>query len=78
MSLDDENLEREIKRGEAITKTAGTIIDQGRLTLDYQKHFSETLGDSIVEMPLIGLTDRATAEQNVSLKKRIKRLESYK
>lgn len=57
-SLTDEELEKEIKRSEAVQKVAKTIIDNGALALQAKKHFDEYGIDNNVEIPLLGITDK--------------------
>ena len=57
-SLDDTQLEKEIKRSEAVQKVAKTIIDNGTLALQAKKHFDEYGIDNNVEIPLLGITDK--------------------
>lgn len=54
--LTDEELDKEIKKSEAIQKVAKTIIDNAALALQAQKHFDEYGIDRKVEMPLLGMT----------------------
>lgn len=56
--LTDEELDKEIKKSEAIQKVAKTIIDNATLALQAQKHFDEYGIDRKVEMPLLGMTDK--------------------
>lgn len=56
--LTDEELDKEIKKSEAIQKVAKTIIDNAALALQAQKHFDEYGIDRKVEMPLLGMTDK--------------------
>lgn len=54
----DEELEQEIKRNEAITKTAKVIIENANIALQAQKHFDD-LGNNIkVDIPLLGTNGR--------------------
>ena len=55
--LSEEELEREIKRSEAIQKVAKNIIDNGALALQAQKHFDEYGIEKRVALPLFGVTD---------------------
>ena len=51
--LNEDQLEKEIKRSEAMQKVAKNIIDNNKLALDAQKHFDEMgLGIS-VSIPLL-------------------------
>ena len=56
--LSAEELEKEIKRSEAVQKVAKTIIDNGSLALQAKKHFDEYGIEQRVEMPLLGITDK--------------------
>jgi hypothetical protein len=55
-SLSEEELEKEIKRSDAVQKVAKTIIDNGALALQAQKHFSEYGREEKIDMPLLGIT----------------------
>ena len=55
--LTNEELEKEIKRSEAVQKVAKTIIENGALALQAQKHFDEYGVERNVAMPLLGMTD---------------------
>lgn len=57
-SLSSEELDKEIKRSEAVQKVAKTIIDNGTLALQAKKHFDEYGIDSNVEIPLLGIADK--------------------
>lgn len=56
--LTDEELEKEIKRSEAVQKVAKTIIDNGTLALNAKKHLDEYGAGQNVELPLLGMTDK--------------------
>lgn len=77
LDINDENMEREIERSEQIAKTAKTIIEQGQLALQYQKHMDDMGYGQIVETPLIGMADSGLVEENDNLRKKVKRYESY-
>ena len=57
-SLDDTQLEKEIKRSEAVQKVAKTIIDNGTLALQAKKHLDEYGKGDMVELPMLGLTSK--------------------
>lgn len=57
-SLDQENLEKEIKRSETVTKMAKTIIDNGNLALQAKKHLDEYGQGDKCEIPLLGITNK--------------------
>ena len=56
--LNSEELEREIKRSEAVQKIAKTIIDNGALALSAKKHFDEYGIETSVEVPFLGFTSK--------------------
>lgn len=56
--LDETKLESEIKRSEAITKIARTIIDNGALTLQVKKHLDEYGAGDKLETPLFGTSEK--------------------
>lgn len=51
--LTDEQLDREIKRNEAVQKTAKTIIENGALALQAKKHLDEYGQGQNVVLPLL-------------------------
>ena len=53
--LDETRLEQEIKRSEAVTKIAKTIIDNGSLALQTKKHLDEYGSGDKCEVPLLGI-----------------------
>lgn len=75
--LSDEELEKEIKRSETVQKVAKTIIDNGALALQAQKHFDEYGIETKVEMPLLGIVNQNLLEENGNLRKRIKKTEQW-
>ena len=56
--LSAEELDKEIKRSDALQKVAKTIIDNGTLALQAKKHLDEYGKGDRVELPLIGETDK--------------------
>ena len=56
--LTDEQLDKEIKRGEAVQKIAKTIIENGSLTLQAKKHLDEYGQGEKVELPMLGVTNK--------------------
>lgn len=52
-SLSDEDLDKEIKRSETVTKIAKTIIDNGSLALNVKKHLDEYGKGEDYKMPAI-------------------------
>ena len=57
-SLDEEQLDREIKRGEAVQKIAKTVIENGNLALQAKKHLDEYGQGDGVELPMLGITQK--------------------
>lgn len=53
--LSGEELEKEIRRSEAVQKIAKTIIDNGSLALQAKKHLDEYGQGGDVELPMLGL-----------------------
>lgn len=58
-SLDQEGLEKEIKRSESVTKIAKTIIDNGNLALQAKKHLDEYGQGDKIEIPMLGITNKS-------------------
>jgi putative N-acetylmannosamine-6-phosphate epimerase len=56
--LDEEQLDKEIRRSEAVQKIAKTIIDNGTLALHAKKYMDEYGIGTSVEIPLLGITDK--------------------
>lgn len=52
-SLTDEELQKEIRRAEAVKDVAATIIDNGRLALQVKKHLDEYGEGDNVCLPLL-------------------------
>lgn len=56
--LTDEQLDKEIKRSEAVQKVAKTIIENGELALQAKKHLDEYGQGSNVELSMLGITNK--------------------
>ncbi len=56
-NLDAEELEKEIKRSEAVQKIAKTIIDNGALAIQAQRMMYDQGVETKVAMPLLGIAD---------------------
>lgn len=54
-SLSVEELEKEIKRSEAVQRVAKTIVDNGALALQAKKHFDEYGIKGEIAIPLLGI-----------------------
>lgn len=57
-SLDETQLEKEIKRSESIQKVANTIIANGNLALQAKKHLDEYGQGESIELPMLGVTNK--------------------
>ena len=56
--LDQDGLNKEIQRTDAVQKVAKTIIENGQLALNAKKHLDDYgMGDK-VELPMLGLTEK--------------------
>lgn len=75
--LTAEQLEVEIKRAQAITKVADTLIDCAKLALDAQKQFDEYGTGRTVDIPLLGVSNKDLAEENKNLRRRLAQREDY-
>lgn len=56
--LSAEDLDKEIKRSDALQRIARTVIDNGSLALQAKKHLDEYGQGDKVELTLIGVTDQ--------------------
>lgn len=75
--LTDEQLEREIKKSESITKTASLILGNAKLALEAQKQFDEYGTGRTVDIPLLGISNNDLMIENISLRRRLAQKESY-
>ena len=57
-TLDETQLDKEIKRSEAVQKVASTIIANGTLALQAKKHLDEYGQGDNVELPMLGVTKK--------------------
>ena len=57
-SLDETQLDKEIKRSEAVQKVASTIIANGTLALQAKKHLDEYGQGDNVDLPMLGVTKK--------------------
>ena len=57
-TLDEAQLEKEIKRSEAVQKIAKTIIENGSLALQAKKHLDEYGQGDKIELPMLGITSK--------------------
>lgn len=56
--LDPEEMDREIKRSESVTKVAKTIIENGALALQAKKHLDEYGQGEKAELFMLGVTSK--------------------
>lgn len=56
--LSEEQLDKEIKRSEAVQKVAKTIIESGALALSAKKHLDEYGQGDAVQLPMLGMTEK--------------------
>lgn len=75
--LSDEELEREIKKSESITKVASVILANAKLALDAQKLFEEYGTGRTVDIPLLGISNEDLMLENKNLRRRLADKESY-
>ena len=75
-SLDDAQLDKEIRRSEAVQKIAKTIIDNGNLALQAKKHLDEYGQGENIELPMLGVTNKWLTEENAELRQTVKNLQS--
>ena len=73
--LSAEELDKEIKRSDALQKVAKTIIDNGSLALHAKKYLDEYGQGDKVELPLIGVTDKRLMEENETLRETVRNLQ---
>lgn len=57
-TLTGEELEKEIKRSEAVQGIAKTIIENGALVLKAKMHLDEYGKGDNVELPMLGMTEK--------------------
>lgn len=56
-SLSEEELDRELKRSDAVQKIAKTIIDNGNLALQAKKHLDEYGQGENITLPMLGVNE---------------------
>jgi len=69
--LTDEQLDREIRKSESITKTATVILKNAELALDAQKQFDEYGTGRTVDIPLLGISNEGLMIENKNLRRRL-------
>lgn len=68
-SLTDEQLEKEIKKCETVTKIANVIIQNANLALQAQKQFDEYGTGRTVDIPLLGVSNDNLMIENKNLRR---------
>lgn len=74
--LTDEQLDREIRKSESITKTATVILKNAELALDAQKQFDEYGTGRTVDIPLLGISNDGLMLENKNLRRRLAQKEA--
>ena len=74
-SLTDEQLEKEIKKCETVTKIANVIIQNANLALQAQKQFDEYGTGRTVDIPLLGVSNDDLMIENKNLRRRLREKE---
>jgi hypothetical protein len=74
-SLTDEQLEKEIKKCETVTKIANVIIQNANLALQAQKQFDEYGTGRTVDIPLLGVSNDNLMTENKNLRRRLREKE---
>lgn len=74
-SLTDEQLEKEIKKCETVTKIANVIIQNANLALQAQKQFDEYGTGRTVDIPLLGVSNDSLMIENKNLRRRLREKE---
>ena len=69
--LTDEQLDREIRKSDSITKTATVILKNAELALDAQKQFDEYGTGRTVDIPLLGISNDGLMIENKNLRRRL-------
>jgi hypothetical protein len=72
----DEQLDREIRKSESITKTATVILKNAELALDAQKQFDEYGTGRTVDIPLLGISNEGLMVENKNLRRRLAQKEA--
>lgn len=55
--LDDDEVEKAIRKAETITKIAKVLVDNAEVALSAQKHFDEYGVERNISIPLLGVSD---------------------
>lgn len=74
----DEEIEKEIKKSEAITKLSSQVLSSANIALQAQKQFDEFGTGRTVDIPLLGISNDNLMIENKNLRRRLMDKESYK
>lgn len=74
----DEELEKEIKKSEAITKLSSQVLSSANIALQAQKQFDEYGTGRTVDIPLLGISNDNLVIENKNLRKRLMDKESFR
>ncbi len=67
----DEELEKEIKKSEAITKLSSQVLSSANIALQAQKQFDEYGTGRTVDIPLLGISNDNLMIENKNLRRRL-------
>lgn len=73
----DEELEKEIKKSEAITKLSSQVLSSANIALQAQKQFDEYGTGRTVDIPLLGISNDNLMVENKNLRRRLMDKESF-
>lgn len=73
----DEELEKEIKKSEAITKLSSQVLSSANIALQAQKQFDEYGTGRTVDIPLLGVSNQNLMMENKNLRRRLAEKETY-
>lgn len=75
--ISDEQLEKEIKKSQEITKLSVVILNNAKLALEAQKQFDEYGTGRTVDIPLLGVSNENLMLENKNLRRRLAQKEAY-
>ena len=71
----DEELEKEIKKSEAITKLSSQVLSSANIAIQAQKQFDEYGTGRTVDIPLLGISNANLMIENKMLRQRLTKME---
>ena len=75
--LSNEDLEKEIKKSEQLTKLSTVVLNNAKLALDAQKQFDEYGTGRTVDIPLLGVNNDSLIQENKNLRRRLAQKEAF-